>query len=193
MLGCQAVDGFGQAWSGFVGIDWSGAKGQFIAGIQLAMARPGTSVPETILPPQNEHWSRQDVLKFLLDQAHRHRPGSILVGIDFAAHPFVDCGIFFPIATMPLKTPSRYGGLLIWSMGLRIFMAVGCSGIRYGGILFGAPRFSAPRYESRRRVTELVAKASGRSPSPAFKAVGAIMSAPGQWPACGLFIICESS
>ena len=46
MRDCQAVDGFGHTWSGFVGIDWSGAKGQFIAGIQLAMARPGTTVPE---------------------------------------------------------------------------------------------------------------------------------------------------
>jgi hypothetical protein len=39
-------------FSGFVGIDWSGAKKQFIAGIQLAMAGPDTASPQTIAPPQ---------------------------------------------------------------------------------------------------------------------------------------------
>ena len=53
------VDGFGRVWSGFIGIDWSGAKGQFIAGIQLAMARPGKTVPDTVFPPQNDRWSRK--------------------------------------------------------------------------------------------------------------------------------------
>ena len=39
-------------FSRFVGIDWSGAKTQFIAGIQLAMAGPDTAPPQTIAPPQ---------------------------------------------------------------------------------------------------------------------------------------------
>ena len=73
----------------FIGIDWSGAKGQFISGIQLAIARPGTTVPETVLPPKNDHWSRQDVMTFLIDQAAQVPAGKpLLVGIDFAfAHP----------------------------------------------------------------------------------------------------------
>ena len=98
MRDCQPVEGFGYTWSGFVGIDWSGAKGQFIAGIQLAIARPGTTVPETVLPPKNDHWSRQDVMTFLIDQAAQVPSGEpLLVGIDFAfAHPYADCGCYFP-------------------------------------------------------------------------------------------------
>ena len=43
----------------------------------------------------------------------------------------------------------------------------------WGTYYLAPPKFSAPRYESRRRMTELAAKTSGRSPSPTFKAVGA--------------------
>ena len=63
--GCEVLDDFAYTWSGFVGIDWSGAKGQFIAGIQVAMAKPGTTVPDTVLLPLNNRWSRQDVITFL--------------------------------------------------------------------------------------------------------------------------------
>ena len=177
MLDGQTVDGFGQAWSGFVGIDWSGAKGQFIAGIQLAMARPGTKVPDTISPPKKNHWSRQDVMTFLLDQAAQAPAGApLLVGIDFAfAHPFADCGSYFPncdnapkdaaalwrlVEEVNRNLPHFYGGEMfrhpVW-----------------GAYYLAPPNFSAPRYESRRRMTELAARAFGRSPSPTFKAVGA--------------------
>ena len=43
----------------------------------------------------------------------------------------------------------------------------------WGAYYLAPPHFYAPRYVSRRRMTELAAKASGRSPSPTFKAVGA--------------------
>ena len=177
MRDCQAVDSFGHTWSGFVGIDWSGAKGQFIAGIQLAIARPGTTVPDTVLPPQNDHWSRQDVMTFLLDCVAKVPVGApLLVGIDFAfAHPFADCGSYFPdrddapkdaaalwrlVDEVNEDLPHFYGG------GMFRHQA-------WGAYYLAPPYFSAPRYESRRRMTELAAKASGRSPSPTFKAVGA--------------------
>ena len=177
MEDCQSVDGFSYRWSGFVGIDWSGAKGQFIAGIQLAIARPGTTAPETVLPPKNDHWSRQDVMTFLIDQAAQVPSGEpLLVGIDFAfAHPYADCGCYFPdcedaprdaaalwqlVEEVNGNLPHFYGGGMfrhpVW-----------------GAYYLAPPYFSAPRYDSRRRITELAAKASGRSPSPTFKAVGA--------------------
>ena len=173
----QAADDFDPAWSAFIGIDWSGAKSQYIAGIQLAIARPGITVPDTVFPPQNDRWSRQDVMTFLLDQAARAPAGvPLLVGIDFAfAHPFVDCGSYFPncgdapkdaaalwrlVDKVNRDLPHFYGGGMfqhpVW-----------------GDYYLAPPNFSAPCYESRRRMTELVAKASGRSPSPTFKAVGA--------------------
>ena len=177
MRGCQADNGFGHAWSGFVGIDWSGAQGQFLSGIQMAMAKPGTTVPETVLPPHDDHWSRQDVMTFLLDQAAQVPAGApLLVGIDFAfAHPFVDCGSYFPDCDDAPKDVTA-----LWRL---VDTVNGDSSHFYGGGMFrhpvwGAyylapPDFFAPLYESRRRVTELAAKASGRSPSLTFKAVGA--------------------
>ena len=171
------LDTFGHSWSGFVGIDWSGAKAQFIAGIQLAMARPGSAVPDTILPPQKHQWSRQDVMTFLLDQAKQVPAGApLLVGIDFAfAHPFVDCGSYFPdcdqsppdaaalwrlVDEVNEGAPHFYGGGMfqhpVW-----------------GAYYLAPPHYHAPRYTSRRRLTEIAAKAAGRSPSPTFKAVGA--------------------
>ena len=176
MRNYQTVDGFDHTWSGFVGIDWSGAKGQFIAGIQLAMATPGTTAPVTVLPPQHDHWSRQDVMTFLLDQAAKAPAGApLLVGIDFAfAHPFADCGSYFPDCDDAPKDAAA-----LWRL---VDKVNGDLPHFYGGGMFrhpvwGAyylapPHFSAPRYESRRRMTELAAKASGRSPSPTFKAVG---------------------
>ena len=177
MQDCQAAKGFGHGWSGFVGIDWSGAKGQFLAGIQMAMARPGTSAPDTVLPPQNDHWSRQDVMTFLIDQAAQVSAGEpLLVGIDFAfAHPFADCGCYFPDCDDAPKD-----AVALWQLVDKVNRDLPHF---YGGGMFrhpvwGAyylapPYFSAPRYDSRRRMTELAAKASGRSPSPTFKAVGA--------------------
>lgn len=177
MRDCQAVDSFGHTWSGFVGIDWSGAKGQFIDGIQLAMARPGTTVPDTVLPPQNHHWSRRDVMTFLLDQAAQVPAGApLLVGIDFAfAHPFADCGSYFPGCDDAPKDAAALWRLVDEINGdLPHFYGGGM--FRHpvwGAYYLAPPYFSSPRYESRRRMTELAAKASGRSPSPTFKAVGA--------------------
>ena len=164
-------------FSGFVGIDWSGAKTQFIAGVQLAMAGPDTASPKTIAPPQQQHWSRQNVHDFLSDQAAQTVAGApLLVGIDFAfAHPFADCDSYFPgcvdsprnaaalwqlVDQVNSDMPHLYGGAMfrhpVW-----------------GAYYLAPPNFDASRYMTRRRLTEIVAKASGRSPSPTFKAVGA--------------------
>ena len=173
----QLLDVYGHTWSGFVGIDWSGAKGQFIAGIQLAMARPGNTAPDTVLPPKNDHWSRQDVMTFLLDQAAQVPAGApLLVGIDFAfAHPFADCGSYFPDCDNAPKDAAALWRLIDKvNADLPHFYGGGIFGHPvWGAYYLAPPDFSALRYKSRRRITELAAKASGRSPSPTFKAVGA--------------------
>ena len=169
--------GFVAGFSGFVGIDWSGAKTQFIAGIQLAMAGPDTASPQTIAAPQQQHWSRQNVHDFLCDQAAQTVAGApLLVGIDFAfAHPFADCDSYFPdCANSPRDAAA------LWQL---VDQVNGDMPHFYGGAMFrhavwgeyylAPPDFDAPRYATRRRLTEIVAKASGRSPSPTFKAVGA--------------------
>ena len=102
--------------------------------------------------------------------------GSILVGIDFAfAHPFSDENAYYPGLAGAPETPAA-----LWQN-----VADFCKNDAhlYGGAMFGAPGFGdyylsprnhgAPHYRSRRRVTELAAKASARAPSPTFKAIGA--------------------
>jgi hypothetical protein len=102
--------------------------------------------------------------------------GSILVGIDFAfAHPFSDENAYYPGLAGAPETPAA-----LWQNVADI-----CKNDAhlYGGAMFGAPGFGdyylsprnhgAPHYRSRRRVTELAAKASARAPSPTFKAIGA--------------------
>lgn len=164
------------ALSGFLGIDWSGAKGQRHAGLQLAMARPGTAAPCSLTPPSATSWSRLDVLELLLGLAADTADAAMLVGIDFAfAHPFVDVGAYYPSRADAPATPAA-----LWAHVEAINAA---TPYLYGGAMFGhavwgdfylaPPHYAAARYQSRRRITELAARAAGRSPSPTFKAVGA--------------------
>ena len=72
----------------FVGIDWSGARGERHASIVVAVAGRGTAAP-VIVPPPARHWSRTAVLDWL-----RNQRGDVLVGLDagfgFAAIPGFD-------------------------------------------------------------------------------------------------------
>ena len=64
----------------FIGIDWSGAAGEYQAGIQVAAIDTGTKRLQLIRPPGGSHWSRQSVLDYITS-ATDHRT---LVGFDFA-------------------------------------------------------------------------------------------------------------
>ena len=164
-------------FSAFIGIDWSGARGPRQPGIQIAAARPGRAAPETVLAADGRHWGRDGVHDWLLATAAAATAGSpVLVGIDFAfAHPFVDEDAYYPGLD---DSPS--GPAALWAR-----VEVECAGDAnlYGGAMFAAPRLGdyylsprnhgAPRYRSRRRLTELAARASARAPSPTFKAIGA--------------------
>jgi hypothetical protein len=172
---CQYADY--ARFSGFVGIDWSGAKAQFTPGIQLAMVMPGASAPRTVTPPKHRHWSRHDIFDFLLTHARVAPAGApLLVGIDFAfAHPFADCNSYFPETA---QAPNSAAGLwkLVDEVNKDMPYVYGGAMFRHpvwGAYYLAPPSFDAARYASRRRVTELAAKAAGRAPSPTFKAVGA--------------------
>jgi len=140
------------------------------------MAAPGNGVPETLDPDGHRHWGRDAVRDRLLALADAPGEAPLLVGIDFAfAHPFIDADSYYPgLAGAPL-TPA----------GLWARVEAECSDAPhlYGGAMFAAPGLAdyylsprnhgAPRYSSRRRVTELAARAAARAPSPTFKAIGA--------------------
>ena len=164
-------------FSAFLGIDWSGAKTQSHAGLQLAHAIPGNGVPLRVPPPLSKCWSRQQVSDYLVTTAENamgKKP--VLVGIDFAfAHPFADKDSYFPETDL---SPANVVSL--WAM---IDQVNADQPDLYGGAMFqhalwgdyylAPPTYEARHYASRRRLTEIAARAAGRSPSPTFKAVGA--------------------
>lgn len=76
-------------------VDWSGAKGPRLPGLQAAWCRPGRPSPTLFLPPPGTTWSRHGIVNATLDAAKRHGP--VLLGIDAAmAFPFVDRRAYFP-------------------------------------------------------------------------------------------------
>jgi hypothetical protein len=164
-------------FSSFLGVDWSGAKGKSHAGLQLAHARPGKSAPLRVSPPLSKYWSRQQVFDYLVEMAENAKAKApVLVGIDFAfAHPFVDKDSYFPGIDM-----SPANALSLWAMVDQV--NAGQPDL-YGGAMFrhalwgdyylAPPTYQARHYASRRRITEMAARAAGRSPSPTFKAIGA--------------------
>lgn len=75
----------------FACIDWSGAKGERQRGIAVAISDGPGRTPRLIGGP----WSRDAVLRWLLD--HARRQSDLLIGIDFSASlPFFDAGAYFP-------------------------------------------------------------------------------------------------
>ena len=75
----------------YVAIDWSGAKGRRHKGIAIAEAR-GSAAPRLIRP--NHVWSRQDVLRWLLQRSAKE---PTLFGFDFSfAPPIVERGEYLP-------------------------------------------------------------------------------------------------
>lgn len=82
----------GIGFDSFVAIDWSGAKGNSHAGIEVVSCSPGHQAPLRIAPPA-KHWSREAVLDFVKAQADTRT----LIGFDFGfAPPFLDQGFYLP-------------------------------------------------------------------------------------------------
>lgn len=80
----------------FIGIDWSGAQGEWLSNIAVATVSCGKSAPQIMRGPMRGLWSRPSVLEFLAGECGRE-DGRTLVGVDFAfAYPFVDGNGYFP-------------------------------------------------------------------------------------------------
>jgi hypothetical protein len=63
----------------FIGIDWSGAEGQFHRGIQVAEFFGPTRTLRLLTPPKGPHWTRHAVLNLIT----HHSDHRTLVGLDF--------------------------------------------------------------------------------------------------------------
>ena len=157
----------------FVGIDWSGARGPRLRGLQVAACRPGKAAPALVPPPVGGYWTRRAVHDWLLAlRADGHR---VLAGIDFAfAYPRHDRGAYFPgVAASPATAPA------LWALVEEL-----CADAEdfYGGPFYrdrrrpfhaylNAPGHRGHLFESRRRLTELQCRRI-TAPSPVFNCVG---------------------
>ena len=171
--GAAGLSGF----SAFLGIDWSGAKTKSHAGLQLAHALPGNGLPLRVSPPLSKYWSRQQVFDYLVATAENAKGKKpVLVGIDFAfAHPFADKDSYFPETDLsPANVVSLWAMVDQVNVGqLELYGGAMFQHALWGDYYLAPPTYQARHYASRRRVTEIAARAAGRSPSPTFKAVGA--------------------
>lgn len=77
----------------FAVFDWSGQNVERPKGIALASCRAGEA-PQLHIPTTN-HWSRNDVLHWLMKAADRQ--SDMLIGFDLSmGFPFADTGAYFP-------------------------------------------------------------------------------------------------
>lgn len=75
----------------FAAIDWSGAVGERLRGIAVAICAQGFAAPALVRP--GHVWSRAEVAEWLV----RDMPANTLVGLDLGpALPFADEGAYFP-------------------------------------------------------------------------------------------------
>jgi hypothetical protein len=90
----------------FAAIDWSGAAGERHRGIAVAICGEGGEAPRLVHP--DRRWSREEVLRWLLDEL----PDATLAGLDLGISlPFADRGAFFPG-----WSPSPADARALWAM-----------------------------------------------------------------------------
>ena len=83
-----------RTFSEFAVFDWSGQNVERPKGIALASCRAGEA-PQLLNPPSHHHWSRIDVLQWLMKVAGSRL--NMLIGLDLSmGFPFADTGAYFP-------------------------------------------------------------------------------------------------
>ena len=83
------------AFNRFIGVDWSGARGPRLPGLQVAEAQSGRSAPRLVPCPDGKHWTRAAFVAWIVESMQM--PDRVLVGFDFAfSFPRIDRGSFFP-------------------------------------------------------------------------------------------------
>lgn len=95
----------------FVAIDWSGARGPSLKGLQVAICEAGTDAPVLVTNPSlgRIHWRRPDLVEWLESLSRDNM--RTLLGMDFAfAFPFCDRHEYFPGAEGTPADPIR-----LWS------------------------------------------------------------------------------
>jgi hypothetical protein len=161
----------------FIGIDWSGAAGEYQAGIQVAEIDSDAKRLRLVQPPRASRWSRASVLDFITATSQ----GRTLVGFDFA--------FSLPWNRNLERLPACFGGLAgarqlwafiddfcndrpflhggpIWQSlesPFRPFIKFWSRASQYQGDLFDGGQL---------RKTEVAARASGLSPKSVYRLAG---------------------
>lgn len=156
------------AFSGFLGIDWSGAR--VAKGIAVAEAGPD-GPPRLIPPPDGRRWTRGQVLDFLIARSRQER---LLAGIDCAF-------------SLPVERAGRYvadgdgAAFRLWEL-VEAAATPDCTD--YYGVAFAKhPAYAADfwvsgkrpdGYSEPHRATEWAARAEGLgAPESPYKLIGA--------------------
>lgn len=161
----------------FIAIDWSGAAGEFQAGIRVAEFSNATKRLRLIRPSDRSHWSRESVLDLITSASK----GRTLVGFDFAfSLPWNSDLRFLPACFGALAgaralwtfiddfcngSPFLHAGP-IWLAAespFRPFIKFWSRVNHYQGDLFGGGQL---------RKTEMAAKADGLTPKSVYRLAG---------------------
>jgi hypothetical protein len=161
----------------FIGIDWSGAAGEYQAGIQVAEANKDTKRLQLVRSPRGSHWSRQSVLDFITSETDQRT----LVGFDFAfSLPWNRDLESLPVCFSGLEGARQLWTLIddfcndmpflhagpIWQSQespFRPFIKFWSRASEYQGDLFNGGQL---------RRTEIAAKASGLRPKSVYRLAG---------------------
>lgn len=148
----------------FIGIDWTGARGQAHAGLAVAMCALGEGTPRLVAPPSGKsRWSREECASWILAGMGLPKAARALVGLDSSfGMPFADegrylAGIDLPDNAVDLwahvdnlcgDAPDLYGGPFV-DAHARFYLRTGAKG---------------DAYSRRMRVAERLAVESGAGP-----------------------------
>lgn len=162
----------------YIAVDWSGARGPGLKGLQVAVSAPGRAPPSVVKPPRKT-WRRSDLADWIARLIQS--AGPLLIGLDFAfAYPYCDGKrrAYFPGSARSPADP-----FALWKTVERICQRAWDF---YGGPFYGNPQAPfadylcyrkpiGPRYAGNRyRLTEKVCLDVHRvRPTCVFKCVGA--------------------
>jgi hypothetical protein len=83
------------SFNAFIGVDWSGARGPLLPGLQVAECLDGMAAPVVVANPAGGMWSRAAFADWMGARLLDGR--KYLIGFDFSfSFPFADLGAYFP-------------------------------------------------------------------------------------------------
>lgn len=162
------------AFRQFIAVDWSGAKGPRLPGLQVACCPVGQAAPCLVRPPDQSLWTRTSVWEHIIKAAETSGP--VLAAFDMGLGlPFADHNAYFPrMASSPPDVRS------LWKVvdnhckeSADFYASPFCHPPSPFAPYFNAPGYRGPLFDIQRcRITEHACRSRTR-PSSVFNGVGA--------------------